>query len=165
MLASDIIIIDSVSWVDIATLVGAFLTFGAILLGVCVASFQLGRQAEIAESEHLMDTLRKWDDARLEESRLAVHQLEPGRLATALMELGPRDADYYTLMRVFGFFEDLGVLVCKLGVIKPESIAASLGSPIRYYWKMFRPFVCKARIEEEHPTMYEWFKELKNQVS
>ena len=165
MLSSDIIIIDSVTGVDIATLVGAILTFGAILLGVCVAWFQLGRQAEIAESEHLMDTLRKWDDARLEESRLAVHQFETGGLTKVLLELEPRNKDYYTLMRVFGFFEDLRVLVCKLGVIKPDSVKASLRRPIKYYWNMFQPFVCKARIKDKHPTMYEWFEELKNQVS
>ncbi|MCH8994411.1 MAG: hypothetical protein IH959_05505 [Chloroflexi bacterium] len=154
----------------IATLAGSV----AIGVGVVVGLIEFGfaaraqrDQAKAAESQHLMGVLSKWEDRPLEEARRMLRRYGDGHeLKNALEKLEEAASDdYFTLGRVPDFFEDLGVLVFDLKVVKAKSVRNSLGSSIRHYWRYFEPYVETARVGQKQSTMYEWFEKLSNEMA
>ncbi len=150
----------------IATAVGSIAVFATLVF----AARQLSRTAKTAESEHLADVLRKWDDERLEEARHAVNQYD-GRdqLLQALVDGDAQSTkDYFVLLRVPNFFEDVGNLVFDQKVVRIESVRHGLRGSVRYYWQLFEPFAQRLQEEQrkrgEEATVFEAFRKLAEQV-
>lgn len=161
--------VETDDWTAVAaigTLVGGM----GVILGVPFAAYGIylvskaqGQRAKAAESQHLMDVLRKWDEETLEKARRKVREYQSGedllRILSELAEQGYPE-DYFTLLRVANFFEDLGVLVFDMGVIRLDSIRNSLGSSIADYWGLYEPHTLSLR-NAGHTTVYQWFEKLK----
>lgn len=173
-MASVVIVETSSPWFDAGLLAVGLLTFLAIGAGVWVAWKQLGRQAKIAESEHLMGMLRRWSEMPLQEARHLVDSFEDGDEVLLAMDEyeDSHDEREFVLLRIPAFFEDLGILALDLKVVEVRSVKNSVGSSIDYYWKRFKPLVLDMRKKREErkavgkvPTAYKWFEDLKNEVS
>ena len=171
MLAHVVVNVESVTWVDIGTLIGVALTFGAIEAGVVVAYVQLGRQAKISESEHLIGMLGRWSEVLLQDARYLVDSFKDGDEVLRAMGLyeDSHDQREFVLRRIPGFFEDLGILTGDIKVIEVRSVRNSMATSIRLYWEKFKPFIDKERKRQKadgkEPTAYEWFEKLKKDVS
>lgn len=174
MLASGVIVETSSPWFDAGMLVVGLLTVSTIGAGVWVAWVQLGRQAKIAEAEHLMGMLRRWSELLLQEARHLVDDFESGEEVLMAMQRfeNTHDEREFVLLRIPAFFEDLGILTKDMEVIKPKSVENSMASSIRYYWEKFEPIILDMREQREKqktadkvPTAYKWFEDLKDEVS
>lgn len=173
-MADFIINVESVTWVDIATLVGVALTFGAIEAGVIVAWVHLGtaakaqqQQADAVSAQHLLNVVSKWGDKRLEEARKSVNSIgDKDKLCRKLKKLSGRAATekYYNLLRVSDFFEELGFQVSEFDFITVETANEILGSSVIGYWELYEPFVKWARDHYKEETVYEFFQELTENV-
>ena len=152
---------SDVNWEAVSAIATVLATI-AILVGVPVALMQLRRSARAAESQHVMDVLKRWDEDPLEKAR---HELNKSDNPTELLETLKNydkagDKKLFVLLRVPGFFEDLGWLVFGVGVVKVESVRSALGSSVTYYWERFE--LCAKHMRETHndPSNYEWFEKL-----
>ena len=134
------------------------------------AGWQLSRTARIAESEHLADVLKKWDEARIEEARLAANQYaNKTLLLQALIDAEEHSTEeYFVLLRLPNFLEDVGNLVFDQRIVKVESVRHSLGSSIKYYWGLYEPFAQHLQEQQrergDDATTFEAFKKLANQM-
>ncbi|MCH8198646.1 MAG: hypothetical protein IIA54_01065 [Chloroflexi bacterium] len=153
----------------IATAVGSI----AIIVGLGIAAAQLVRSANAArataraaELAHVRALLRTWDGEPLEEARQAVSRHETGtQLLEAVNEYDATgDAQYFVLLRVPDFFEDLGSLVFNSEFVTSETVRHSLRPAIAYYWELFEPLTTEHRRAQvrrgEPPTIFEWFERL-----
>lgn len=164
MLASVVIVQDSVIWIDVVTA-------AAVVIGVSFAGLQLRRQARIAESEHLMGMLRRWSEKPLQDARHLVDQYSDSNGVLTAMEGFEKTHDEreFVLLRILAFYEDLGILARDMKVIQVKSVRNSLASSVAYYWERFELVVLDLRQKQEadgkKPTAYAWFENLKNKIS
>lgn len=156
---------DGVQWTDIATAVASICTLlvvlAALLLGWCqLSSMETARKAQL-----LTDLSRRWDEELLVESRQAANRYAGGEeLASALERHDQQNTkDYYVLVRLPNFFEDLGILVSE-GAISPKLVAKSLRSPAKGYWALYQPYISAVRRRRQTKCTYQWFEKLVEKI-
>ena len=151
------------TWLIIWTAVyAAFTVFVTMVLfaAALAAVHQLVEAQTARKVQILTDLSRRWDDLVLSESRRKVNTFigDPERLSRTLKRLDKKNrADYYVIIRVANFFEDLAILVGE-DALSLELVKNSLGGPIRHYWSLFRCYILAA--QEESPADFEHFARL-----
>ena len=149
-------------WTGMYTAFTAFITLvlfiAAIAAGHQLRSMEKARQGQrdqlleaktARKAQVLTELSKRWDDPLISESRRRVSSFEgdPEGLSRRLQKLNDKNhREYYVLIRVANFFEDLAILV-EEEALTPELVTKSLGDPIKYYWKLFRCYALAAQPE------------------
>ena len=118
-------------------------------------------EAEKARRAQVLTELSKrWDDPLFSESRRKVSSFEgdPEGLSRRLRELDRKNhRDFYVFIRVANFFEDLALLVDE-DAVSLELVEKSLGTPVGYYWNLFRCYILAE--QQQEPATFEHFARL-----
>jgi len=155
--------IEAVTWTDIVTAIAAAFTFGVLLFAAFYARHQLHSMERTREAQLLEDLSRRWDEELLRESRQAVEEYKDGtKLKQALKELKDNnDKQYYVLLRLPDFFEELGLLV-NYECLSPQLTKDMFGTAIEYHYTRYKPTIKFLRGKYKDETIYKFFEDLAN---
>ncbi len=157
MMASVVIVTESVTWVDFATFVVIF--FAAVFAG-----FQVISQRKAREAQLMTDLSARWDSAALTRARRLVSAppSNPAAILARMTELEAQDsAAFFALLRLPNFFEDLAILV-EEGSISLRVVKKSLAGAIRTYFQLYKLFVESE--QKASPSSYEHWEKLYNDL-
>lgn len=103
---------------------------------IAFLAFLLHRSLEEArQAQSLLSFLERRESDSLVKARQMVSSLNEEELAKAAEEADRKNSeDYFTLMRVADFFEDLG-FACKTGYVKNEDVLDEMGAPVGFYYE------------------------------
>ena len=150
-----------VIWPDIVTAVAAALSFFILLAAAIIAKREINCMDRTREAELLEDLSRRWDEELLRESRQAAEKYENGtKLKEAVKELSEKnDKQYYVLLRLPDFFEELGLLV-NYQCLFPQLAKDMFGTAIKYHYARYEPTVKLLRETYKDQTIYKFFEDL-----
>ncbi len=155
--------IDAVTWTDIVTAIAALFTFGVLTFAAFYARHQLHSLERTREAQLLSDLSRRWDEELLGESRQAVEKYKDGtKLKQALKELKENNnKQYYVLLRLPDFYEDLGLLVTNK-CLSPQLAKDMFGTVIKYHYARYKSTIQFMRGKYKDKTIYKFFEDLAN---
>jgi len=155
--------VETVSWTDIVTAIAAAVTVVILIIAALYARHQLGSIERTRETQLLTDLARNWDEESLRESRQAVEKYEDGaKLKQALKELKENnDKQYYVLLRLSDFFEELELLV-NYECLSPQLAKDMFGTAIKYHYTRYEPTIKFLRAKYKSETIYKFFEDLAN---
>ena len=155
-----------IAWTDIAIAAAATFTAGILLVAVVFAWREVHCIERAREAQLLADVSRRWDEELLRESRQAVEEYEDGtKLRQALEDLKKKnDKQYYVLLRLPDFFEELGLLVNKK-CLHPQLAKDMFGTAIKYYYDRYKLTIKYLQEKYQDQTIYKFFSDLVTQVS
>lgn len=150
------------SWTHIVSAVSTGVTglIVAVALGIAIWQVVEARQGRRAEA--LFELSRRWDEPLLAEGRQAAAiYTTPDALRVGIEKArsNPEGDEYYMLVRVPNFFEDLAVMV-EDGLASFEDVKRTLGSQVVGKWLHWQPSVAFMRETSGRPTVYEHFEAL-----
>lgn len=159
-------------WVAIGTAVYAGATVGILVVLALAAWYARGqvnalreslRHAEAARhAQILTDLSRRWDESPVIDCRKALLQFRGNghALRDKLMALRNHwKPEYFDLIVVANFFEDLGVLVGE-GILPIKVVKESLGSAAKVQYTLHKPFIKRLQEKAQDTTIYGSFEEL-----
>ena len=154
---------EAVTWTDIVIAIAAAFTFGVLLFAAFYARHQLQSMERTRETQLLEDLSRRWDEELLRESRQVAEKYEDGtKLKEAVKELSEKnDKQYYVLLRLPDFFEELGLLV-NYECLSPQLAKDMFGTAIQYHYTRYKPTIEFLREKYKDETIYKFFKDLAN---
>jgi hypothetical protein len=158
--------VDLIPWTDEATAIAAICTAIILFLALGFAWHEV-RCIEKARKAQLLTGLSKWwNEELLRESRQAAEKYKNGiQLQKALENFKKtNDKEYYVLLRLPDFFEDLGLLVNSECFSK--QLATDLfGTAMKYHYERYKPAIEYLRTEFNDKTIYKFFEDLATNVS
>jgi hypothetical protein len=134
----------------------AFLTLAILSVAAIVAGGQLSSAEKSRTWVCLRDLSDKWSAQLIIDARLLI---EKG--AAAELKLSPADEDYYKILALANFFEDMGLLE-KEGQLTLAQVADRFEPSILYYDEVLRPFFAEER--KDDPTILSNFASLANKL-
>jgi len=157
--------IEGVTWTDIVTAIAAVLAFGVLIFAALYARHQLHSMEKTREAQLLADLSRRWDEELLTESRQAVGKYKNGsELSQSLEELRNRsDEQYYVILRLPDFFEDLGLLVNKK-CLSLQLAKDMFGTAVKYHYNLYKDTIENMRKIYKDQTIYKFFEDLAEEI-
>lgn len=159
------------NWAESVTAIAtAVLALAAViaLLQLVIARAQMREARSAKNLQTRSDLTRKWDAYSFRELRARFHTLAAGgseALRDKILELRDhRDPEYFELLKVPDFFEDIGIAV-KNQEIEFGVVRQSLGATVPHYWSLWFPFVIQIRGQLGDPKLYEHFQYLAERVT
>lgn len=156
MLASVVIVNESVTWVDIATFCVGALTLVVLVIGGGYTIVQLktaNKQLKLVETSTALETLNylsgRWDAHLLIRARRLVNANPESVLELAVRTDAENSYEYYVLMALFGFFEELGYL-CEVqdsSNTVTQYVKEIYKGPVKYYYPLFEKYINKEKEE------------------
>lgn len=131
-------------------------------IGFIIAYDQLNSMKKDRHSGLVMNLTSIWDSSPILESREAIMEIENNNESLC------KKLEYYeknnpkmflTLFGVGNYFEHMGWLVEKGYIDDSNLIIDTCGSSIRYYFKQYKEYTLKSRIEENE-YLFEYFEKL-----
>lgn len=156
----------TIAWTDIVIAVAAGLTAVILLAAALYARNEIKCIERAREAQLLTDLSRRWSEELLRESREAAEKYKNGsQLRQALRNLKKNnDKEYYILLRLPDFFEDLGLLVSS--ECFSRKLANELfGTAIKYHYNRYELAIKYLRKKYKDKTIYEFFEDLATNVS
>ena len=127
-------------WTAVYAAFTAFIAAALFFAGVAAVS-QIRSMERARQGQLLTELSRRWEE--LWECRQKANRFQgnPVGLHQALMKLERRNhRDYFALVRLPNFFEDLGILVDE-DIISAELVKNSRGGQIKYYWDLYQCYI------------------------
>lgn len=148
-------------WPDIVTAIAAVLTIGVLLAAAVCAWLELHHIERAREAHILADLSRRWDEELLREPRQAVEKYKDGtKLEQAVKEFKENnDEQFYMLLRLPDFFEELGLLV-EYDCLNLQLAKDMFGTAIKYHYTGYKPTIEFLRSEYKDKTIYKFFEDL-----
>ncbi len=153
-------------WTDIVIAVAAAFTVAILLAAAFLAWHEVRCIERAREAQLLTDLSRRWDEELLRESRETAEKYTNGRqLRQALGNLKKNnDKEYYILLRLPSFFEDLGLLVSSQCFSR--QLANDLfGTAIKYHYNRYELAIKYLRKKYKDENIYKFFTDLATDVS
>jgi len=150
-----------VLWTDKGAFAVSLTTLLVLGVALLFAWLQVKAARNTVQVQLIADLSRRWDEQDVVESRKRASYYADGQaLLKAFQEVFENHPDdYYILIRVPNFFENLEVLV-EEGAISLDVVEKLLGSPAVYWWKRWEASVKYLREAHDQPTAYEKFEDL-----
>jgi hypothetical protein len=152
------------NWADIVTALSTLLlAVGALLALLAILEARRARHAET-----ITEAARRWDERTFRHVRARVKGIIDERseegLKKMMLELRKANStDYFELMAIPDYFEDLAIMMTYRAVTF-RMVDDSLGVTVAKYWKNFSPFITELRevIDDRHA--YENFQKLGQKI-
>jgi hypothetical protein len=119
------------TWERIGNLASA-IEAAVVVVGVFIGVRQLTitaraerQEAHTVESQHMLEVMRKWDEPAMLEARAQFRSLTGEADALSRLQIAG-DKEFYSVIGIAGFFEDLGFLALQHESISVASVEALL---------------------------------------
>ncbi len=151
--------VAAATWTDIGTFAVAAATFGLLVAALFVAWHQINQSREATQAQLMADLSRRWDEEQLVESRRTMESyvMSEGLLDAIQRLILNHDPEYYVLVKIPNFFEDLKILYDRKGV-RLDAIRDSLGGACIHHWRQREPAV--KFLQTDRRQTYEHFEAL-----
>jgi len=162
-------------WTGLATWIYAVLTLGILIVLIYAAVAPLRLQAKAREdeakareeeaktrrAEYMVHLGERWTSPLLMESRKRTNELGEGLSAKLLEPNVEQKEEFYYLVAVAIFFEDLGNAVNKEWV-RLEEAYDFFGPSIKLYYKLYASYIEK--VQEKDENILKYFKLLAERI-
>jgi hypothetical protein len=133
----------------------------AILFGIGMGIVQLKQNQAQRRDLAILECARSFEDKDFTEAYRLISELPDGVTDERLSELG--EAYQTAAMRIGHKFETIGLLVHR-GAIPFDAMEDLVGGAALTIWRVLEPWVHEARIKRSHPSFWEWFEWLVQQL-
>ncbi len=144
-------------WLEIWTAVYAVATVG-VLGALVFAGGTAWHQLRVSVLSALVD---RWDSDLLRDARRLVNDASENLKQQLTQYEAENKAEYYTILALASFFEDLGILE-KRSTLTIEEIADGFKASIKHYFGLFEDYINEAQTDD--PSVLANFKELAGKV-
>jgi hypothetical protein len=141
------------------TAIGSVVTAAVVVVALLIAIWQVFEARRTRHGEVFFDLSRRWDEELLKEARYnEAKSPTPEALRDRLRDLRKKRAEeYYILVRVPNFIEDLAIMI-ERKIVSYDDVLASLGTPVLAKWERWEPSVMFEREVSERSSAYEHFE-------
>ena len=109
----------------------------------------------------IMECARSFEDKEFTEAYRLLTTIKPGQSKEEINALG--EEYEIAALRVGMKFETIGLLVYK-GVVPIDAMQDLVGGAAITIWKVIKIWVYETRVERSHPTFWEWYQWLVDQL-
>ena len=145
------------TWTDVVTAIGAAVAGGSSLFVL----LQLHLLEQSAQLDLIDRIAHRWDSKTLRCARRLAN-LRADDLTQYLEKCDRENADeFFTLMALTGFFEEIGILAKKNPTVE-DFLKAAYTSPIKWYYGLFEEYIKQAA--HNNRAAFENFRYLRQRI-
>ena len=153
-------------WTNTAIAAASIATFAVVFGALLLAAVQLTSIKHNRATEILGGLLNRWNDERLEAARLKMRALDARATWDAIREAQEYNRlDYYILMRIPSFFEEIGIMCLIAKSVPPELVYEFFASAIVSFWGKYEPWIRDVRNDEDDNRFFENFEKLAGEMN
>ena len=148
-------------WTDIVIAIAAGLTVVILLSAALYARHEIKCIERTREAQLLTDLSRRWDEEQLQEARKAANEYDDGnKLRNALQDFqANNDPNFYKLMMIPDFFEELGLLVNST-CLNLQLANDLFGTAINHHYVRYEPSIKYLRDKYKDDNLFKFFSQL-----
>ena len=153
-------------WTNTAIAAASIATFVVVFVALIFAGLRLTSTKNHRATEILGEHVKRWSDKRLEAARLKIGALRARAIWDAIREARKNNRlDYYILLRIPSFFEEIGIMCLVAKMVPPELVYQFFASAIVNYWGKYEPWIRDARNQDNDNRFFENFEKLAGEMN